>query len=242
MWESKHICQNVRRKLARQFCIEGIVRQNAFLLVIEGPLGSGKSTLALKIAYELLQDWDKVFELLIFTPMELQDKVDQALKEGIRYPLIVWDDAGPWMQIVKRYPYDPFSVAIMGHIETMRTWTGFMIMTMTSEKHLPRGIIQNGYVYRYKARVWKVHYDEKRGWMSEARVYTRKQREDGKFYWDSSEIKKIQFWLFREGDPVYERYAKIRQAYAEFYNRVLERAKNYGKLSAVLKVQWSKRG
>ncbi len=129
MENSKNMCEKIRRKLAKRFCIEGVARQNAFLLVIEGPLGSGKSTLALKIAYELLQDWDRVFDLLIFTPMELQEKVDTALKQGIRYPVIVWDDAGPWMEIAKRYPYDPFSVAIMGHIETMRTWTGFMMLS-----------------------------------------------------------------------------------------------------------------
>ncbi|MEB2836109.1 MAG: hypothetical protein GSR80_000125 [Desulfurococcales archaeon] len=231
----KHTCSNVKLRLARRLCIESLMKDNAFILLIEGQTGAGKSTLALKLARALLGEEGDPLDYLIFTPFELEEKVEAAQSSGRKYPLLVWDDAGPWMQLIKRYPYDPLAVAVVGHIETMRTWTGLLILTMTTERHLPRAIYDNGYIYRYRVNVWKNYYDEERGtWQAEALLHERKRRQDGRWYWETSREWLIRFWHFRPGDPLYERYSRLRLQYARVYNEVMEAAKRFSRASVSL--------
>ena len=228
-------CAQAKRRLARKLCVESILRDNAFLIVIEGQTGAGKSTLALKLAQEILGEGGDPLEYMFFTPFELEEKVEEAQATGSKYPLLIWDDAGPWMQLIKRYPYDPLAVAIVGHIETMRTWTGLLILTMTTEKHLPRAIYDNGYIYRYRVTVWKNYYDEERGaWQAEALLHERRRRQDGRWYWETSREWLIRFWHYRPGDPLYERYARLRMQYARVYNEVMEAAKRFSRASVSL--------
>ena len=231
----KDTCRNVRRRLTLKLCTEALVRDNSFIMLIEGQTGAGKSTLALRIAREILGDDEAVFDHLIFTPFELEEKVREARGRGEKFPLIIWDDAGPWMQLMKRYPYDPLAVGIVGHIETLRKWAGILILTMTTEKHLPRAIYDNGYVYRYRVTVWKKYYDRDRGaWKAEGHLHERRRRMDGKWYWDTGSEWLIQFWHFRRGDPFYERYDRLRTSYGDVYNEILEAAKRFSKASISL--------
>ena len=230
----KHTCRQVRQRLARKLCEESLLRDNAFIVLIEGQTGAGKSTLALKLASAILGEGDPL-EYLIFTPFELEEKVEDAQRQGRKYPLLIWDDAGPWMQLIKRYPYDPLAVAIVGHIETMRTWTGLLILTMTTEKHLPRAIYDNGYIYRYRVTVWKNYCDEeRRAWQAEALLHKRRRRQDGRWYWETSREWLIRFWHYRPGDLLYERYARLRMQYARVYKEVMEAAKRFSRASVSL--------
>jgi len=230
----KPTCQSMKRKLAKKLCKETIEKDNSVILLIEGQTGAGKSTLALRLAQEFLGE-DNPLDYLIFTPFELEEKIEQAQRKGIKYPLLIWDDAGPWMQLIKRYPFDPLAVAIVGHIETMRTWTGLLVLTMTTEKHLPRAIYDNGYIYRYRITVWKNYYDENRGtWQAEALLHERKRRLDGKWYWETGREWLIRFWHYKPGDVFYEEYLKLRLDYAKVYNEIMEAAKRFSKASVSL--------
>lgn len=239
MWESRNICEQVRRDWLRRMCYEAYMKQNSFLMVVEGPLGAGKSTFALKIAYDIYRDWDRVLDSIFFTPVELVERIEYNIAARTRDVIIILDDWGVWMELIKRYPYDPFSVSLLGHFETMRTWAGIVIMTMTTDKHMPRALRDNGYIYRYKAKVWKVHSDA-RGEMSRVRIYQRKQRMDEKWYWDTSTMIETSLWLFKPDHEVYSKYAEIRKRYVEFYNQVMEQAKKYSKMSVVLKTMATK--
>lgn len=231
-------CKQVRHELARFLCEEVVEKDSAVMIVIEGMAGDGKSTLAMKLCYHLLgKDWDKVLRSIVFNPFDLKKKIDYALEHNTVYRCIIWDDSGPWWELVKRYPYDPFSLSLVGHVETMRTWVKIFINTMLTEKHLPRAVLNNGFLYRYKIRVRKLFYDKKKeAWFSRATVYRRLETYDEKWYWDRSNPVAFNFQLFKPGHPVYEKYAEMRRSYVEFYNTFMEEAKRVGKLSQVAKI------
>lgn len=237
MYPGMPICKNVQHSFARYLCEEVIMRDTAVFIVIEGMAGDGKSTLALKLCYHLLGDWEKVMQSIVFNPFDLKKKIDYALEKGIIYPCIVWDDSGPWWELVKRYPYDPFSLSLIGHVETMRTWVKVFINTMLTEKHLPRAVADNGHLYRYKIKVRKIIYDKQnQTWVSRATVYRRYEGYNDKWLWDRSSPITFTFRLFKKGHPVYEEYAKMRHDYVRFYNRFMEEAKKVGRLSQVVRI------
>ncbi|WFO75583.1 hypothetical protein J4526_01465 [Desulfurococcaceae archaeon MEX13E-LK6-19] len=227
----------IRSAFARRLYKESLLKDQSIIVVIQGPTGAGKSTLALRLAYSFVGDWDYVLnELIIFTPFELEEKSKKARREGIKYPLLIWDDAGPWMRLVKNFPWDPLAVSILGHFETMRTWCGPLILTMTTDKHLPRAIYENGNLYKYKVNTYKEYYDEKRGiWKAVAYIYERKEKANREgFYWDTNNVYRIKFWHFKPGDPVYEKYLKMRVAYSEIFDEVMEKAKTKSRAAVAL--------
>ena len=137
----------IRGWLAKRIFEKVIHYDEGILVGIFGPTGGGKSQYAMKIAYQFYRDWNTVLDHIVFTPFEFEEKAEKAQREGFKYAILIWDDAGPWFELIKRVPWDPLAISVVGHIETMRTWCGALIVTMTTEKHFPRAIKDNGEVY-----------------------------------------------------------------------------------------------
>jgi len=207
------------------------------IVFIEGPLGRGKSTYALKVAYQLHGDWDKVLEYLVFTPLQFKDLVERLLECNERVPCIIWDDVCYWLGALKYFSYDPLYSGILGHMNTLRTYTGAIIMTGPHDSCLPRPVLEMGYVYKYKTSIQKGGFDRKMGKPKRKAVtIKRKQRKDGTFYWDHHDKLVDWFYLGTIPEDVWFRYNEIRKSYVELANRMIEVAKKHSKFSILLRI------
>jgi len=75
------------------YCKWAIEHNGYEMILIWGNQGSSKSSFMLYLAYQLLGDWMEVLKHLCFTPMDVIEKAE-ALPEGKRYTLLLWDDVG----------------------------------------------------------------------------------------------------------------------------------------------------
>jgi len=191
---------------------------------IYGKPGAGKSIYAMKTALDFYGDWDKVLSHIVFTPFDFEMAMEYLEKKNKWIPLLIWDDAGPWLELLKHNPWHPLAIGIRGIFETMRLRVGAILITMTSERSMPRGIKYNGNIYRYRVKVVKNGSLENGVAKSIAIIQVRREKMNDweKYYWDTSTLYRDHFTLKMER---YNEYEDLRKLYIELYTDLVEASK-----------------
>jgi len=103
------------------------------MMSIYGGKGKGKTTYSCKVGVDVLShgqwskdDWDVVWERLVFPPTEFIDKLN-SIKEGERLEFLIWDDAGLWLNALDWH--DPFVQAVQKYLNVARTDMACLLMT-----------------------------------------------------------------------------------------------------------------
>ena len=113
--------------------------------------GVGKSVYALRVLIDVYKTWmwDKLRKYIVFMPQDFlrlletiikRDKInpDYPLANEERLPLIVWDDAGFWLN--KQRWMNKFVVAVRENLNVIRTAVTAIIFTAPTWGELARGI------------------------------------------------------------------------------------------------------
>ena len=241
MWKDLPTLEEIRGRLAKEIYKKLKYEDNSFIVAITGPTGSGKSQYAMKIAYQFYRDWDLVLSNIIFTPFELEERFNELKRKNEKIPILIWDDAGPWMRIMKNAPWDPLTVSVLGHLETMRLRVGAILMTMTSERSLPRTIKYNGNLYKFRARVLRNGSNQagKPQALVEIQARREKRNEWGSYYWDTSILYRDYIIL---KIPNYNDYEVLRKLYIKLYSKLVKASREIApnKLLDYIYEEWKK--
>lgn len=210
-----------RRNLSKLILKELMVNNSTSIIGIYGKTGAGKSVYSIKVAYDFYEDWDRVLDYMVFTPFDFQEAIDYLERTDTWIPVLIWDDAGPWLELLKRNSWHPLAIGIRGLFETMRLRVGAILMTMTSERSLPRHIKYNGNLYKMRARVIRYGYkmNGKPKSLAEIQVRQEKRNEWGSYYWDTSVLYRDHFIL---RIPNYDDYEVMRKLYIKLYGKLVK--------------------
>jgi len=102
--------------------------------------GIGKSVYSIKIIMQVynVKDWPKIREYIVFTPEDFVKILDKLINENIRLPLLVWDDAGFWLN--KQRWMNKFVIAVRENMNVIRSYMTSIIFTSPTYVELARGI------------------------------------------------------------------------------------------------------
>ena len=212
----------VKGSLARLIAREIAEYDSSSIVTVFGRTGAGKSQYALKVSHQFYRDWGEVLRWVVFTPFDFQAAIEELDSRGEWVPVIVWDDAGPWLELLKRNSWHPLAVGIRGAFETARVRVGAVILTMTTDRSLPRSIAYDGYLYKFRAKLVKWGSDKGKP-KSLARIQVRVERESewGKFYWEE----RYRDWVTLN-TPVYGEYLALRKRYLALYNKLIRESRH----------------
>lgn len=119
--------------------------------IVYAPRGFGKSSFKFHVAAEVLStskdppDWDAIKKWLVFTPKEF---VDIVLRTYSMRPVLLWDDAGYWLN--RLFWYEPFVKETMRYITLQRTQFAAVMFSTPSLRFLPSKLIELEDVFRVK--------------------------------------------------------------------------------------------
>ncbi|MCE4608832.1 MAG: hypothetical protein F7C36_00410 [Desulfurococcales archaeon] len=217
--EWKEPKQRLKGNLAKLLAREMYEYDSSSIVVIFGKTGAGKSQYAMKIAYQFLGDWSQVLSWMVFTPFDFSELIDYLDQNDKWTPIIIWDDAGPWLELLKRNSWHPLAIGIRGSFETARLRVGAVILTMTTDRSLPRGIAYDGYIYKYRAKMVKWGHQVNGHAKSVARIQVRVERRNewGRFYWEEQYRDHVTL-----NTPIYEEYEALRKKYLSLYNKLIK--------------------
>ncbi len=230
-----------RRNLSKLLLKEMIENRSTSIVGIYGRTGAGKSVYAIKVAYDFYQDWDKVLDYIVFTPFDFQEAVEYLERTDTWVPVLIWDDAGPWLELLKRNSWHPLAIGIRGLFETMRLRVGAILMTMTSERSMPRSIKYNGNLYKFRVRVLRNGYNQngKEQALVEIQARREKRNEWGSYYWDTGVLYR-DYIILRI--PNYDEYEVIRKMYIKLYSKLVKASREIApnKLLDYIYKEWKK--
>ncbi|BEP17057.1 hypothetical protein PYJP_04090 [Pyrofollis japonicus] len=105
---------------------------------VYGEFGTGKTSYAMWVAFQVLEDWNKVLERLFFDPKDAIEVMERAINRRQREKIIIMDDAGIWLD--KMTWWEREKVAFMKFYNLIRSITAGIIFTTPSEE-LPRNLL-----------------------------------------------------------------------------------------------------
>ena len=198
---------------------------------IIGQTGSGKSTLALLYLMRRYDcDLEEIFDKIVWRPDHFLEKYEEGRE------VLVWDDAGIWFRLLARMPWDPLSITLNSIFDVGRLHVPLVLLTMVTDRDLPRGIRYNSFIYRSRTRVWKIGFSETHG-VHRAKAITqfRKEKADwSQSYWDASQEYVYKFYHFKSNDPLYLMYLELRRKYARFFIKFAKKNLDKSKLWPLL--------
>ncbi len=211
--------RRLKGNLAKLLATEMYENDSSSIVVVFGKTGAGKSQYAMKIAYQFYGNWSQVLEWIVFTPFDFSEVIDRLDDADGWTPVIIWDDAGPWLELLKRNSWHPLAIGIRGAFETARLRVGAVIMTMTTDRSLPRSVAYDGYLYKYRAKMVKWGHANNGAAKSVARIQERVERKSewGRFYWEE----RYRDWVTLN-TPIYHEYEELRKRYLGLYNKLIK--------------------
>lgn len=125
------------------------------IVIIHGQQGYGKSTYGLVSGAEVYghnekaktfyYDWDTVKEYTVFTPRQF---LKLSRKQYQKAPLVIWDDAGYWLNALDYY--DPLVKAVGKFMEVARSKWGAIVFTCSDQKQILSKIRNIPHAYTIK--------------------------------------------------------------------------------------------
>ncbi len=136
------------------------------------------------------------------------------------------------VQALGKIHWDPLSITLTSIYDVGRLHVPLVLMTMVSDRDLPRGLRYNSFIYRSRTRVWRASEPGRQATRAVAVTQFRREKQDwSQSYWDTGQEYVYKFYHFREGDPFYRLYLETRRGYARFFLRYamrnLERSRLY---------------
>lgn len=111
------------------------------IIIIHGQQGYGKSTYATiscsevyghDLAHERFwYDWESVKNHIVFTPQQF---IDLCYSTDIKEPLVVWDDAGYWLNAMDYR--DKLCVQVSKYLEVARSRWGAIVFTVSDQRQI----------------------------------------------------------------------------------------------------------
>ncbi len=118
---------------------------NVLVAVVSDPRsiqkrGVGKSVFALRLLVDMYKTWkwEDLRRYIVFMPQDFLSLIDNVLQTGKRIPLLVWDDAGFWLNRQKWY--NKFVMAVRENLNVIRTAVTSIVFTAPTWNELARGI------------------------------------------------------------------------------------------------------
>lgn len=116
--------------------IKEAYRNNGIVVAyVFGPFGYGKTSYALWTAYHVYGSWEKALSHLYFSPLEAMPEMHRAADTGKRIPLIIFDDAGLWLD--KMTWWEQHKIAFVKFFNIIRSIAAGVIFTCPSTE-LPK--------------------------------------------------------------------------------------------------------
>ena len=209
-----------------RYIMNRILDNGVTLSIIYGELGAGKSTYALKVAYELLTYYGKYVmpgqyanyekmdinqrysfihhHFLVFTIPQMLERIKKSRWKS-RLPILIWDDAGVGGSNLLFFNNLAAYQALSGLIQTIRTRTGALLMTVPLTglmakqiRALPETVV---------VLVEKIDRETSR-----AMAFTQKQGVKRTYYI----LKFIDIFKRRLPDKYFEEYMEFRDSYVDY--------------------------
>ncbi|MEB3759770.1 MAG: hypothetical protein GSR81_02880 [Desulfurococcales archaeon] len=102
--------------------------------------GIGKTVYALRILVDVYRtvEWEELRKYIVFMPQDFLKLVEEILNTGKRIPLVVWDDAGFWLN--RQRWHNKFVIAVRENLNVIRTAITSIVFTAPTWSELARGI------------------------------------------------------------------------------------------------------
>ncbi len=182
------------------------LKEKFFMAVIYGEKEVGKSVYAMKVAKQILGDWEKVLDSIVF---RLEDLIE-ALREGVygkRLELLIWDDAGvhgsKYTWFTDRELYERLS----NFWDTIREAVRVLLITTPTPRKLARFLRDEEY---YVVRV-RPHGSIEGVPRSKAIIYKQVVLPSGLTFPRKTGM--VDTFRVRVPDDVYRRYHAMRKHY-----------------------------
>lgn len=101
-------------------------------------LGIGKSVYALKTMMYVYRNWGEVKRNIFFDPIDLVRYLDRAVDRGERIPIVLWDDAGFWLNA--QAGQTRIARAMRKFMNVIRLCTAHLVITAPSHTEVVRGV------------------------------------------------------------------------------------------------------
>lgn len=184
--------------------------------IVYGGRGHGKSIYAMKVAYEVLGDWNKVLDAIVFRLEDVVSTLKEAVYKNERLKILIWDDAG--VHASKYLFFDRSKLdliaALSGLLQVIRTALACMIITTPEAHDVLRFLREQEGVYRIKV----LRLNEVRAM---AKAYKLALAPSGAHFISKAFI---DYFTLRVPQDIYREYMKVREQYTVEAIEMLERA------------------
>lgn len=184
-------------------------------IIIEGNHGYGKTTFACIVASEIYEtwDWSSLKKYIVFTPQEFLARLNKLKK---KQPLLIWDDAGYWLNSLDYQ--NKFVKAVGKYIQVARTDWACIIFTSISAKDIINKV--RGIQERYKIRITKHGCNITHPNARTAVTYTYWETPDGSRFGERNP--QTERFEAHMPDTFYERYRPYRKTFTNLAKKTIQ--------------------
>lgn len=184
-------------------------------IVVQGFHGYGKSSFAAYVASEIYGTWNWSFlkNYIVFHPREFLEKI---MKVKQKHPLIIWDDAGYWLNSMDFN--NKFVKAVGKYMQVARMDWGCIMFTSISSKDVINKV--RGIEGRFKVKITKNGSDKLRPHRRTATTYEYWESPDGSRYGENGLYdERFKAWMPQQ---YYDGYLPYRRSFTQQAKRTIK--------------------